>query len=224
MTTIYRDNASRLSVADAKRLILDALPPETSGEVYAQIDENGEVNFEGPVEVKVVHGVQIYASFIDRDFLSTCKQLSIRPRMKYRPVLTDYIGDISQDDTYTIAHDEFVSLAELFNLLVVTGIAPEPQASKPSPAPTVGSASNAPARARRDLLAPVIEAAQKECGDQFDAPAVWAPLVRMASAGKHPLLGVSDDGIKWQDSNDKTQFLTIKNLRDRLSRSKKKAR
>lgn len=85
------------------------------------------------------------------------------------------------------------------------------------------SASNAPARARRDLLTPVIEAAQKECGDQFDAPAVWASLVRMAGAGKSPLLGVSDDGIKWKDSNDEPQFLNIKNLRDRLSRSKKKA-
>ena len=104
------------------------------------------------------------------------------------------------------------------------GDAPEPQAAQPSPAPTVGSASYAPARARRDLLAPVLEAAQKECGDQFDAPAVWASLVRMADAGKRPLLGVCDDGIKWQDSNDETQFLTIKNLRDRLSRSKKKAR
>lgn len=81
-----------------------------------------------------------------------------------------------------------------------------------------------PARARRDLLAPVIEAAQKECGHQFDAPAVWASLVRMADARKRPLLGVSDDGIKWQDSNDEPQFLNIKNLRDRLSRSKKKAR
>ena len=104
------------------------------------------------------------------------------------------------------------------------GDAPEPQAAKPSPAPTVSSASNAPARARRDLLAPVIEAAQKECEDQFDAPAVWASLVCMAGAGKRPLLGVCDDGIKWQDSNDEPQFLNIKNLRDRLIRSKKKAR
>lgn len=138
MTTIYRDNADRLSVSDAKRLILEALPPETSGEVYARVDENGEIDFEGPVELREVHGVQIYAGFIDRDFLPICEQLSIRPRMKYRPVFTDYNGDVSQDDTYTITHDEFVSLAELFGLLALAGKAPE-QTAAPAPMEAVGA-------------------------------------------------------------------------------------
>ena len=81
---------------------------------------------------------------------------------------------------------------------------------------------NAPVKARRNLLTPVIEAAQKNCVNPLDPPEVWASLVLMAGTGKLPLLGVSDDGIKWQDANDEPQFLTLKNLSDRLRRSKKK--
>ncbi|WP_169169496.1 hypothetical protein [Acidovorax sp. SRB_24] len=92
------------------------------------------------------------------------------------------------------------------------------------PAPVVANgANNAPKKARRDLLDPVIEAAQKACGNLYDAPAVWAMLVQMAETGKRPLLGVSDDGIKWQDANDEPQFFKLKNLRDRLRRSSKQA-
>ncbi len=124
MNTINRDNADRLSVADAKRLILDALPHETSGEVYARINENGEVDFEGPIELREVHGVQIYASFMDCDFLPMCEQLSIQPRMKYRPAFTNY-KNATEDDYYTIAHDEFVKYAELFSLSVAVGGTPK---------------------------------------------------------------------------------------------------
>ncbi len=101
---------------------------------------------------------------------------------------------------------------------------PAPANDTATPASVVAvDASNARPRARRDLLAPVIESAQKECPDPFDAPAVWASLVRMADARKLPLLGISDEGIKWQDSNDQTRFLKIKNLRERLLRSMKKS-
>lgn len=71
---------------------------------------------------------------------------------------------------------------------------------------------------RRDILTPAIEAAQRECADPFDAPAVWAALVHKANASKPPLLGVSDEGIKWLDANDVLNFFTLKNLRDRLRR------
>lgn len=96
--------------------------------------------------------------------------------------------------------------------------------SNAPPAPgVVNGASDAPRKARRDLLTPVIEAAQKACGNVNDAPAVWAKLTQMAETGQRPLLGVSDDGIKWQDANDEPQFFKLRNLRDRLRRSSKKA-
>lgn len=81
-----------------------------------------------------------------------------------------------------------------------------------------------PANLRRDLLVPLIEAAQKELANPSDTAAVWAALQAMAAAGRRPLLGISEDGIKWTDANDELQFLTIKKLRDRLFRLSKKAR
>lgn len=101
-----------------------------------------------------------------------------------------------------------------------TQFAPSHQAAAPFVAKSAGSAQS---RTRRDLLTPAIEAAQKECENQFDAPAVWVALVQMAQTQKHRLLGVSEDGIKWLDTNDEPQFLKIKDLRDRLRRMKQKA-
>lgn len=105
-----------------------------------------------------------------------------------------------------------------FELLTPT----QRQAATPTPGVANG-ASNAPRKARRDLLTPVIEAAQNACGNVNDAPAVWAKLTQMAENGQRPLLGVSDDGIKWQDANDEPQFFKLKNLRDRLRRNSRKA-
>lgn len=100
--------------------------------------------------------------------------------------------------------------------MVVCLLGPKLQAATEAPAP-------ASDKARRDLLAPAIEAAQKLCENQFDAPAVWAALAQMAQDGKRPLLGLTEDGIKWNDANDNPQFLRLRNLRDRLRRSKNKS-
>jgi hypothetical protein len=77
---------------------------------------------------------------------------------------------------------------------------------------------------RRDLLSPLIALAQSNCLNPQVTAEVWSALLALTDKRQPPLLGPSEDGIKWQDSNDEIQFLSIKNLRDRLSRSKKKAR
>lgn len=86
--------------------------------------------------------------------------------------------------------------------------------------PVGNSAGRLPVKKRRDLLTPLIEEAQKQCKRPHDAPAVWVQLSRLAEGGSRPLLGVCDDGIKWQDANDEVKFLSLKNLRDRLGRCK----
>lgn len=97
--------------------------------------------------------------------------------------------------------------------------------STPAAAPVVAEGANsAQRRTRRDILTPAIEAAQKECGDPFDAPAVWAVLVQMAQNKKRSLLGVSEDGIKWLSANDEPKSLNLNSLRDRLRRMQKKKR
>jgi len=84
--------------------------------------------------------------------------------------------------------------------------------------PNTDSGFSKSRKKRRDLLTPLIEAAQRDCEDPYDAPAVWTALVNFAEQGKKPFLGVTDDGLKWQDANDATVFFTLKNLRDRLGR------
>ena len=97
--------------------------------------------------------------------------------------------------------------------------------STPASPPVVAEGANsAQRRTRRDILTPAIEAAQKECGDPFDAPAVWAVLVQMAQNKKRSLLGVSEDGIKWLSANDEPKSLNLNSLRDRLRRMQKKKR
>ena len=78
--------------------------------------------------------------------------------------------------------------------------------------------------ARRDLLTPVITAAQNECNDGSSAAEVWAVLICMGEQRRPPLIGVTEDGIKWRNGIDEVKFFTIKNLRDRLSRDRKKTR
>lgn len=216
MTTIYRDNTDRLSVADVKRLILESLPPERSAEVYAQVDENGDIDFEGQLEVREVHGVQIYASFIDRDFLPICEQLGIRPRMRYRPAFTDYTWKSSENDTlYTIGHDEFSRVTELFGLSVAVGPAPKPQAAPV----VVVSASGVihSTKTRRDTLTPVIELAQNQCRNPKDAAEVWAALLVMAEKKHPPLIGATEDGLQYLKGGAAANF-TRDALGKRLTR------
>lgn len=74
---------------------------------------------------------------------------------------------------------------------------------------------------RRNLLSPVIEKAQRQSGNRYDTASVWLELVKMAQAQESPLIGVTEDGIKWADGNDELKYLSVKNLRDRLKRELK---
>lgn len=68
-----------------------------------------------------------------------------------------------------------------------------------------------------------IDKARAERDTQRRVGGWTAQLVQMAQDGKRPLVGVTEDGIKWNDAEDNPQFLTLKNLRDRLRQKKKKA-
>lgn len=147
---IYKVDAGPVSVAQAKQLVLDALPPEKSGAVIAQVDENGEFVEGGWIKVVEQEGVQIYASFMGRDFIDACKHLGIEPRLKYRPIIADYTGADAQDEYYTITHDEFVRYAGLYGVTVEEGKAPQPSSAKKAAAADVGSAVERPRRRRED--------------------------------------------------------------------------
>lgn len=91
--------------------------------------------------------------------------------------------------------------------------------------PTARQRNSAPKkpveRRRRDLLAPLVEQAQRECQDPTDAPAVFSVLREWAkrTPPRAPLIGVTEDGrLQWLDSNDKPQELDARALRKRVQR------
>ena len=90
----------------------------------------------------------------------------------------------------------------------------------PAPVATKGAIKAQP-RARRDLVTPAIEAAQKGLKDIFDTPAVWTAMTEMAQAQKNRLRGVTEDGIQWMDDEEEIKYLKKKNLGERLRRMKK---
>jgi len=127
VTTIYIPAATRLTVAEAKRLISDAAPRGEAVDIYAVVDDQGNIDFDGPIETRLNKNANITGQYIDRDFQGLCEELGIVIRDKHRPLRTDYPNMSNVDEYWTIAHDEFVRLAALHGLLVEIGEAPEPQ-------------------------------------------------------------------------------------------------
>ena len=125
MTTIRTADTGRLTIAEAKRLILENSPRESFVQVYRRDD--GTLQAVQDTEPK-----SIYASFMDEDFAATCEQLGIVPRWKYRPGKGGYTGDPATDELYTITHDETVQLAGLHGLTLE--VAPAATAAEPAPA------------------------------------------------------------------------------------------
>ena len=111
MPTIYRPDSGRLTIAEVKRLILEASPREEFVSAYRRAD--GKLKAVPNSEPK-----SIYAAHMDEDFVSNCEQLGIVPRWKYRPGMTGYAGNTETDNLYTIEHGEFVRLAQLFDSTV----------------------------------------------------------------------------------------------------------
>lgn len=87
--------------------------------------------------------------------------------------------------------------------------------------PTAGVGVQPMRRQRRDLLAPLVEKATRDCGG--DAAQVFV-LMRAWAVGptpRPPLVGVTEDGrIQWRDANDKPQELSRDSLRDRVRRAR----
>lgn len=61
-------------------------------------------------------------------------------------------------------------------------------------------------KARRDILTPVIELAQKQCDNPKDAAEVWAVLAKLADEKKPPLRGATEDGLQYLKNGDVAIF------------------
>ena len=78
-----------------------------------------------------------------------------------------------------------------------------------------------PKNKRPDLLVPLIESAQRQTSDPFNAAVIWPLLCGMAENRTKPFHGKTEEGIQWIDGNDDVQYFNLKMLRDRLSRQVK---
>lgn len=119
MTTIFRKDKTRITIAEAKSLVLKNLPKEEHGAVYGRITPEGEIDADS---INVVLEVGVMAApFIDRDFPDVCASLGIVPIMRIRPSVTGFPNTPSMEGEYNISHDEFAKLAERYGLIVEIG-------------------------------------------------------------------------------------------------------
>lgn len=225
MATIYRDNTDTLTIAETKRLIIGAMPTELAAPMFASINEQGEIDADS-LRIGEPGDACIHADFIDRDFLGLCQQQGIAPRQKYRPLFTDYPGTVDQDAYYTITHDEFVKLANLYGATVKAGTAPEQSAAIPAP---VATASDGPAIQMGAPAWSLITSLQRAPGYRWP---LYQALREAHTAGKPcpkarevleiwkqntpPELEVMTDGVKYSDSRGNTKEADLKAIQQAI--------
>jgi hypothetical protein len=135
MPTIYRPNSERISVADAKQLILDAIPLElNAAQFFLKMGPDGKTILDIDMDsMAVVSAAEAHSPFLDTDFLELCKGLGFEPHMMFRPAIGGYRGP-QDDSTFMLTHAQFVKLAESYSLMVEVKTA-SPQATLATPAP-----------------------------------------------------------------------------------------
>ncbi len=120
MKIIYKPDDGRITVAEAKRLIYNALPEGNAAKVYMHVDADGKPVWDGPIEIKEVPEADLFE--LNEVVLDMCQQGLITPRFRYRPTRTDYIGN--SDDAYLLDHADFVVMAQILECRVIVGEAP----------------------------------------------------------------------------------------------------
>lgn len=127
--------------------------------------------------------------------------------------LREFVADLGYD--VQVEHETEISVPQQQKMLQA-GPAAHDEPGQAAPSTRL--------RTRRDLMTPVIESAQRQCKDPYDAAEVWNVLVRMCKGGHGPMFGVTEDGIQWADSEDTVCIFSVKNLGDRLRNWRRKAR
>lgn len=186
MPTIFRASAERLTVAEAKQLILGALPPEHGGgRIFGSAGPDGEPvwDFES---LALVAAAEAHAPYLDRDFLDLCKSLGFEPHMMYSPAIAGYSGSPAHDNSYMLTHAQLVKLAESYSLEVKIDAK---EASRkelvPAQSDVVGSDASPEHWKMR---------VQAEAADMF---------VRLRKSGANPTVySILDDLVRWCAKND----------------------
>lgn len=164
---------------------------------------------------EVLNAVAYYLMFLGLDESDrTQNRLNrmVAAEERLRSSLTLYVQYLNEADA-----------RPLQSALAVSRVSPT-TSPKEASSETNGVGSTVSIKAKRsNLLTPLIAAAQAQCTDPCDTPSVWSKLREMAVGKVSPLIGATDEGLQWIDEHDQTKYLSIKNLRDRLSRKDKAA-
>lgn len=64
----------------------------------------------------------------------------------------------------------------------------------------------------------LIARARRNAGDDAGIAEIWLELMRMANAQEHPFIGVTDEGLKYQNDKDGVSFINRKAVSDWLRR------
>jgi len=139
MATIYRADTGRLTVAEAKQLVIDALPDDSPGYVSfrGEMNSAGEVDwdFDNPTHETFR---ETSKSRLDNNFLDLCKGLGFEPHLSIDPTATGYRLRKDNDSLYMITHAQFVKLADSYGLSVEIGEEVPPALAVTDAAPVVG--------------------------------------------------------------------------------------
>lgn len=123
MKTIYKPDDGRRTIAEAKRLILDALPATQQVNIYMATGMDGDIRWDGPIGTEAVNE-PMATSFMTKAIIGAMNEGLIKPRVTFNPAFTDYKGSESDDEHFGISHKEFEALAEQFDCRVVVGEPP----------------------------------------------------------------------------------------------------
>jgi hypothetical protein len=102
--------ASRISVAEVKRLIQEALPAEPAFGLWEASD--------GTMELRPEPDGCFSRAWLDHEFEEACKKGQITPRHQFLPTRTDYHGGDENDPLWLVEHEAFVWFAGLYGLPV----------------------------------------------------------------------------------------------------------
>lgn len=159
MTAIYKKDTGRLKVAEAKRLIVEAMPDDEPGYVAfscaVDADGNERWDFDNPKHQTYRETVQ---RRLNNSFLDLCQKAGFEPHLSIDPSAKGYRLSEADDHLYMVTHAQFVKLAEAFSLTVVVGDEPDatPAPVVTNPTESVEDARAGPAKRRtwRDVAWP----------------------------------------------------------------------
>jgi len=117
MNQIIKLDYNDITVAEVKRLIVEAGPKEFGNQIHATQDEDGRIT----ILKEARDEVRTFEFVVDEEFVDLCRQCNVIPRSRYARGLDAYSRTVSEirDQSFKMTHGEFARLAAVYGLDVV---------------------------------------------------------------------------------------------------------